>query len=130
MVQWKRVFSFLFAFGFLTFGFGLNPAVVQTASAQMFEGGTIGTVGDADDEGAGLDCVVTSLNGELRNCTASEEIKACLGDTVDALAQCLDDAKTFAQRLGCYSWDLFDRFQCASDVLGPIAKLLGGKLLS
>jgi hypothetical protein len=111
MARSRWTSGFMVALGVLALGFSPTPAFVGGVSAQVVETGPSGS-GNPD-----LNCVVTSRSGDPRNCTASEAIKACIADADDALAQCLDQAATWAARVACQGWDLFDRITCSSDLL-------------
>ncbi len=64
----------------------------------------------------------STANGEVRDCTASEELIQCWENGADAFHQCREDVTGFWSWLGCWAgWEI-DFYACAAGV--PLAELI------
>ncbi len=118
-----------------TFGFGqrlasaaaiavlaVSPAIASFADARL--DGVMLAVAEAvfGEPATAQQC--TDVNGNPRECTATEKWAICLANARDAAAQCID-AVPWILIPGCYAALLLDTAACTTEFLGDVALPIG-----
>jgi hypothetical protein len=66
-----------------------------------------------------LDCKAATLDGQPRECTATEEMGKCLTEALDSRAACLEDFDGwFLERL-CDALFVWDAGACVAEAMNP-----------